>query len=322
MKTVVLGNTGEMISSIALGTMYFGTRTGEKTSFEILDYYASCGGRFLDTANKYASWITGCKGGESESLIGKWLKGRQDKSEFFISTKVGFSYGDIPRSLNKQIVIAECEKSLSRLGVDTIDLYFAHAWDQETPVEEMMEAFFSLQKQGKIRYAGASNFYSWHLSISNCMARSQGWEGFVCLQQRHSYLEPNLWSDFGNQHFLTPDIADYCINHNITLMAYSPLLSGAYSRSDREIPEQYNNHRNLEKTKVAMRLADQLGYSVNSVVLAWLMQNTPKTIPVLAAGSLDQMIQNLSVTALTLTEAQIQMMNLSQDVLPSYLKFS
>ena len=109
----------------------------------------------------------------------------------FVTSKVGFPYRDIPRSLKKEIIISECEKSLDRLCVEAIDLYFAHAFDAGTPVEETMEAFFQLKKQGKIRFVGASNFYGWQLSEANSVSSQQGWEGFL-LPSATAYL-PGTW---------------------------------------------------------------------------------------------------------------------------------
>jgi aryl-alcohol dehydrogenase-like predicted oxidoreductase len=141
-------------------------------------------------------------------MIGKWMKqkGTGKNVHFFES---GFPYGNVPRSLKKEIIISECERSLKRLEVATIDLYFAHANDPETPVEETMEAFYKLKKEGKIRFAGASNFYTWHLCEANAAAGLQGWEGFICVQQRHTCLEPVLRANFGTQILLTPEIQDF-----------------------------------------------------------------------------------------------------------------
>jgi len=147
MEKVELGQTRELISCMGLGTMYFGSRVDEETSFKLLNKYVESGCSFLDTANKYASWIPGFQGGESESLIGKWMKQKNNRQNMFITSKVGFPYGNIPRSLKKEIIILECEKSLKRLGVEVIDLYFAHAFDNNTPQEETMEAFHSLKKR-------------------------------------------------------------------------------------------------------------------------------------------------------------------------------
>ncbi len=224
MKKVQLGNTGEEISVAGLGTMYFGSKLDEKTSLRLIDMYVDHGGNFLDSANKYASWLPGFQGGESETIIGKWLKQNPGTSNLLITSKVGFPYGEIPRTLKKEIIISECEISLARLGVETIDIYFAHAYDRETPIEETMEAFFQLKKSGKIRYAGASNYTGWRLEEANHVAQAQGWEGYCCLQQRHTYLDPVSRADFNNQEFLTPEIEDFCLRKNLNIIAYTPLL--------------------------------------------------------------------------------------------------
>jgi len=153
---------------MGLGTMYFGSRVDERASFDILDCYVAHGGTFLDSANKYASWVPGFQGGESECLIGRWMKDHGNRHQLFITSKVGFPYDNIPRSLKKETIVSECEKSLTRMGVDAIDLFFAHAFDEATLPEETMEAFYQLIKSGKIRFAGASNYYAWQLCHSPC----------------------------------------------------------------------------------------------------------------------------------------------------------
>ena len=188
MRKITLGKTGIEISVLGLGTMYFGSKLDERTSFRLMDLYQEHGGNFLDSANKSASWLPGCKGGESEMLISKWLKQRGRAADLVIATKVGFPYGDVPRSLKKEIIISECELSLRRLGVECIDLYFAHAYDPDTPIEETMEAFHQLKKAGKIRYVGASNYMAWRLEEANSLAELKDWEEFCCLQQRHTYV--------------------------------------------------------------------------------------------------------------------------------------
>jgi aryl-alcohol dehydrogenase-like predicted oxidoreductase len=310
MQKVNLGKTGQQISCIGLGTMYFRSKVDEKTSFDILDFYAAQGGTFLDSANKYASWIPGFKGGESEMLIGKWMNERKNRSSMLISSKVGFSYGETPRSLKKEIIIAECEKSLKRMNVETIDLYFAHAFDAQTPLDETMEAFYQLKKSGKIRFAGASNFYAWHLSEANSIANHQGWEGFCCLQQRHTYLEPTLRTSFGAQLLLTPEIANYCETNEITTMAYSPLLAGAYVDAQKPIPIQYQSVTSDFRLKVLKEIATELNVSANAVVLAWMMQT--KTIPMVTGSSVNQINENFSALKFKLTAEQLQ--RLEQDV--------
>lgn len=309
MKKVELGNTKELISCIGLGTMYFGTKVDERTSFQILDYYTNQGGSFLDSANKYASWVPGFQGGESESLTGKWIKQKANRHQIFISSKVGFPYGDIPRSLKRGIIISECEKSLKRLGVETIDLYFAHAYDAKTPVQETMEAFYQLKKEGKIRFVGASNYYAWQLCEANAAANLQGWEGFTCIQQRHTYLEPSMRANFGVQLPLTPELQEFCVNKNLGIMAYSPLLGGAYVRNDHPIPAQYQNAFTESRLTKLREAANELRISANAVVLAWMVQNSPSVIPLVASSSVAQLEENMQALSVKLSDKHLELLN-------------
>lgn len=309
MKTIVLGNTGEMISSIALGTMYFGTKVDEQTSFSILDLYSNTGGKLFDTANKYASWVPGFRGGESETLLGKWIRKRKNRNNVFICSKVGFPYGDVPRSLKKNIIISECEKSLKRLSIETIDLYFAHGYDKDTESAEVMDTFYLLKKQGKIRFAGASNYYSWQISESNSVADKQGWEGFSCIQQRHTYLQPYLRTGFGNQLLLTPDLEAFCLQKKLTIMAYSPLLGGSYLKDQSNIPVQYRNPDSLGKVDKLKKVAAGLNTNVNAVVLAWMLQNMPEIIPIVSGSSIKQVEDNLQSVTLTLLPSHLEILS-------------
>jgi aryl-alcohol dehydrogenase-like predicted oxidoreductase len=313
MQKVKLGNTNEHISCMGLGTMYFGSKVDEQTSFSMLDYYCEQGGSFLDSANKYASWVPGFQGGESELLIGKWLKQKGNRDKVFLTSKVGFPYGNIPRSLKKEIIISECERSLLRLGVETIDLYFAHAYDDKTSPEEVQEAFASLIKQGKIRFAGASNYLGWQLSEANNDAKKLEVEGFTCLQQRHTYLEPGLRTNFGTQLLLTPEIEAYCHTQNLTIMAYSPLLGGAYVNSDRPIPVQYQSAANDFRMKNLKQLATELEVSPNAVVLRWMIQAAPAVIPMVTGSSVVQLKENMEALTFILNEQQLTLLN--QDII-------
>ena len=313
MNKVILGKSGELISCIGLGAMYFGTKVDEQTSFNILDCYTACGGELLDSANKYASWVPGFQGGESEQVIGKWMKQRGNRQYMFITSKVGLPYGKIPRSLKKSLIISECEKSLKRLDVEIIDLYFAHAYDAEYPLEESMEAFHQLKKQGKIRFAGASNFYAWQLCEANITAKLRGWEGFSCIQQRHTYLEPSCWANFGTQLLLTPEIQDFCVRKDMSIMAYSPLLGGAYTRNDRPVPVQYQSPVNKIRMERLKEVADDLKVSVNAIVLAWMIQSSPGIIPIVAGSSVAQIEENLQVISFRLSANHLEILN--QDII-------
>lgn len=311
MRAIVFGKTGEQISCIGLGTMYFGTKVDDVTSFKLMDMYSEAGGSFLDSANKYASWVPGFHGGESEQVIGKWIRKRSNRRSMFITSKVGFPYGKIPRSLKRKLIISECENSLKRLGIEYIDLYYAHGYDVETPNEEIMEAFFSLKKAGKVRFVGASNYFTWQLAEANIVAHQQGWEGFCCIQQRHTYLEPTLRANFGTQLLLTPEMQDYCTAKGITIIAYSPLLNGAYVREDRPLTSFYQSSDTSIKLTLLKKVSNILGVSPNVVVLAWMIQNSPQIIPLVAGSTLAQLNENLQVLSVQLTEEHLNYLNQS-----------
>jgi len=306
MKKIQLGNTKEEISVAGLGTMYFGSKLDEKTSFLLIDKYLDHGGNFLDSANKYASWLPGFKGGESESLIGKWLKQNPRPSSLFITSKVGFPYGEINRSLKKEIIISECEKSLKRLGVEAIDLYFAHAYDEDTPAEETMEAFHQLKKSGKIRYVGASNYTGWRLEQANSVAQNQGWEGYSCLQQRHTYLEPAARADFNNQEFLTPEIEDLCNTKNLNIIAYTPLLAGSYNRTDQPLPIQYQSTLNDQRLAALKKISKETNLSPGQLVLAGMVNSKPAVIPLLGCSSINQLEENIDAVSFSLAPELMQ----------------
>src|SRR5690606_22826887 len=127
---------GEDVSALCLGVLNFGSRDDERTSYALLDQYIDAGGSFLDSANIYSHWVEGCKGGESDALLGRWMRERGNRGDLFIASKVGFEYPGVQRGLRAAQIEAECEKSLRRLGVETIDLYYAHVDDRATPLEE------------------------------------------------------------------------------------------------------------------------------------------------------------------------------------------
>ncbi len=310
MRKTALGKSGIEISVMGLGTMYFGSKVEERTSFRLMDLYLEHGGNFIDSANKYASWFPGCMGGESERLIGKWLRQQGQNGDLILSSKVGFSYGDIPRSLKKEIIISECELSLGRLGVETIDLYFAHAYDEYTPIEETMEAFYRLKKAGKIRFAGASNYMGWRLEEANGVAASQQWEGYCCLQQRHTYLEPSVRAGFGNQSVLTPEIVDLCTKRKLAIMAYSPLLGGIYGKEGADIPPQYQSLASSQKLASLRELGSDTGYSNNQLVLSWMLHSIPVVIPLVTGSNEQQLKENLEAAAIKLSEEDMEKLDL------------
>ncbi len=305
MRTVPLGDSGVDVSCMSLGAMYFGTRTDPALSRKLLDEYVDRGGTFIDTANIYAHWIPGFHGGESETLLGEWMRERGNRSRLFLASKVGFEYASVPRRLTASLIQAECDKSLRRLGVDSIDLYYAHVDDRATPIPETLEALGRLVKSGKVRHIGASNFLAWRLADCRALSAARSLPGYCCVQQRHTYLRPRRGASFHPQIAANEDLLDWCASTRLTLLAYSPLLGGAYTRSDRSIPDQYKGPDTEERLKRLNDVARQVGATANQVVLAWLMQAEPKAIPVMAAGTMEQMKENLGALDVTLSSEQI-----------------
>ena len=177
----------------------------------------------MDTANIYAWWIKGAKGGESEILLGKWMKERRNRSELFIASKVGFEMPGVERGLRAQQIAEECEKSLKRLGVNTIDLYYAHKDDYDTPVEETLEAFYHLIRSGKIRFIGASNFSAWRLEQAHNTSEYNGWMDYCCIQQRYTYLRPHAGARFDPQLAVNSDLLHFCSYRKKTSSSQIPL---------------------------------------------------------------------------------------------------
>lgn len=170
MKTIQLGKTGLQVSALCKGILYYGNRIGNEMSYHLMDRYVDAGGSFFDTANIYSCWIPGFQGGESETVLGQWMRDRKNRSQMFVASKLGFAYQDVEKGLRAKQIQMECEKSLQRLQTDFIDLYYAHVDDRDTPLEETMDAFDRLIKAGKVRCIGASNFLAWRLEKSQMVS--------------------------------------------------------------------------------------------------------------------------------------------------------
>ena len=305
MKTRPMGHTGVEVSVLCFGAMYLGTRTNEETSYRLLDQYVEAGGSFIDTANISAHGGPGYTGGESETVLGCWLKARQNRPPLFIASKVGFELPGVERGLRAEQIEEECHKSLKRLGVETIDLYYAHVDDRHTPLEETMSAFCRLVDAGKVRCIGASNFLAWRLAEANWVSRNHGWPEYCCIQQRHTYLRARRGTTFDPQIAVNEDLLDFCRTEGLTLLAYSALLSGAYTRPDRPLPEQYQGTDSDIRLAALKEVASEVGATSNQVILAWMMQGNPGILPLIAASTPQQLQENLDALEVKLSTAQL-----------------
>ena len=311
MRTIPLGNTGVEVSALCLGAMYFGTRTDAATSQALLDQYVAAGGTFIDTANIYAHWAEGGQGGESETLLGAWMKARGNRADLFLASKVGFEYPGVERGLPARRIEDECNKSLRRLGVETIDLYYAHVDDRQTPLDETLAAFDRLVGAGKVRHVGASNYTAWRLEEARSISASRGYPGFCCVQQRHTYLRPKPGADFDPQLAANDDLLDYCRvrSAEITMLAYSPLLGGTYTRADRPLPDQYAGPDTDARLAALRAVAAAHGATPNQIVLAWMLHSDPVVIPVFAASTPPQLAENLGALEIALAPGQMAQLN-------------
>ena len=301
-----LGNTDVQVSALCYGTDLIGSRVDETQSHTLLDLFADHGGTFIDTGNFYASWYPGCVGGESESTIGRWMAARGNRAEMVLSTKLGFDYPGCDGGLSASEIESECNKSLQRLQTDCIDVYYSHRDDFETPVEETMEAFHRLVTAGKVRILGASNLWLWRVAEANMLAALQGFTQYSVVEQRYTYLRPRHGADFGPQICITDDMKRFCAHHNISLIAYSILLQGAYSRDDRPVPAQFAGPEADERLAALQSVASETSSTVNQVIIAWMRQSVPSVLPIIGGSKEEQVLENLAALDLNLSETQME----------------
>ncbi len=306
MQKVKLGNSGLEVSALCMGSDSIGSKIDRETSFKLLDVYREKGGSFIDTANFYAAWLPDCKGGESETTIGLWVKDRGVRDQIVIDSKLGFDYPGCDGGLSAAEIERECEKSLGRLRTDRIDLYYAHRDDAATPLEETMEAFDRLIKAGKIRAIGASNLKGWRIAEANTVSKLNQWAGYSVVQQRHTYLRPRHGADFGPQICINDDLKAYSSARSIALVGYSVLLQGAYTREDRPVPAQYAGPEADDRLAALKAVADEVGATMSQVVIAWMRQSDPPVLPIIAGSRPEQLVENIAALEVTLTEDQFQ----------------
>ena len=306
MRKLKLGSSDVEVSELAFGTDLIGSRIDRETSFQLLDVFREAGGTFIDTGNIYACWLPGCAGGESESTIGAWMKDRGCRGQMAVATKLGFDYPGCEGRLTAAEIERECEKSLARLGTDHLDVYYAHRDDPATPLEETMEAFARLVKAGKVRAIAASNLRAWRIAEASTLAQLRGWPQYVAIEQRHTYFRPRHGASFGPQLAINDDVREYAKARGITLIAYSILAQGAYTREDRPVPAQYAGPDADERLEALKAVAAETGATLNQVIIAWMLQGDPPVLPIIAGSRVEQVRENLDALKVTLTADQIE----------------
>lgn len=251
------------------------------------------------------------KAGKVENLIGEWMGEKGNRNSLFLATKVGFPtpVDDLDFGLKAGQIERACEASLKRLNTDRIDLYYMHNDDRHAPVEERLEACHRLVKAGKVLCVGASNTAAWRIEEARGIAGNNGWPEYCCIQQRYSYLRPAAGSVYDPHAVADDELLDYCRNRGITLLAYSPLLQGAYVRSDKQYPQEYYGKDTDTRIKALKAVGEEYGVSEIQVVLAWLMQSEPKVIPIITASKVSHLQQNIEARQVKLSDAQLEVLS-------------
>ena len=320
MKKVILGNSGTAVSTMCLGTMYFGSRVEEQRAFAIMDAYYEHGGRFLDTANNYVFWLDGFTGDESELLVGKWMRARKNRHEVFLATKCGVRpAGKNPdgspvfEGLSKKAIENAINGSLQRLGVDGVDLYYIHVDWRWEPLEETLEALNGIVKAGKVRHIACSNMATWRVVKAKEISRREGWPEFVGIQNWFSYLRPRYGADMWVQKFVDDELLDYCqTEQDLTILPYTSTLGGLYawdSIYDKNHPALNNrffSEDNERRLSAIQEIAKARNVTPFRVMFAWMLSRKLSIVPILGVSKVSQLEDNLGALDLTLTDAEIE----------------
>ncbi|MCY7339801.1 MAG: aldo/keto reductase [Sphingomonas bacterium] len=302
-----LGTSDMMVAPLALGGNVFDWTADEATSFAILDAFVAAGGTMIDTADVYSAWVPGHKGGESEALIGRWLKRDPAKrDQVVIATKVGFMAGLAPGT-----IAPSCDASLARLGIDRIDLYYQHSDDPKVPLSDSLGAFDTLVKAGKVRAIGLSNFTADRVEQALAACHANALELPVALQPWFNMLERDKFEGA---------LSDVAMGHGLAVFPYYSLangfLSGKYRSKDDlgKSPRGLRNIAYLEgkgpRVLAALdAVAAETGASLATVALAWTKAQPGITAPIASATSLDQFADLAAALKLDLTPGQLEALN-------------
>ena len=298
-----IGSSGLEVAPLALGGNVFDWTADEMTSFAILDAFVGAGGTMIDTADVYSAWVPGHSGGESERLIGRWLKRSGRRNDVVIATKVGFFEGLAPDK-----VAAACDASLERLGIDCIDLYYQHKDDQAVPLVDSLGAFERLLQAGKIRAVGLSQITAERLQEAIGTARANGLTPPSALQPWYNLVEREKFEG---------DLRDVALRNGLAVFPFYSLangfLTGKY-RSKDDLGKSVRGLRNIDylegrgmRVLAALdEVAAETGAALATVALAWTMAQPAITAPIASATSIDQLKELTASLHLRLTPDQLQ----------------
>lgn len=301
------------VSKFCLGSMQFGWTADERQSFSVMDAFAAAGGNFIDTADIYSRWHDGNAGGESEEIIGRWLKARGNRSEMVVATKARGPMWDGPdgEGLSRSHIMRAAEHSLKRLQVDTIDLYQFHWFDENTPIEESLRAVEDLVQAGKVRFVGASNYPPPQLREALKVGAEHGLPSFATLQPHHSLVHRKEYED---------GLQSICAEHNLGVMPYSPLaggfLTGKYAKGGQAVQsaraggvKQYFSNEGWTVLDVVRAVATAHETTCAAVALAWQMAQPGITAPIVGANTPEQLEEQLPALTLDLSPHDLASLN-------------
>jgi aryl-alcohol dehydrogenase-like predicted oxidoreductase len=305
---------------MALGTMYFGTRVDEPTAFAMLDRYVELGGRWLDTSNNYSFWTSDTGfGGQSEALLGRWLRSNPGVP-VQLSTKVGAQptrvggFPDHLEGLGRDTVRRSLESSLERLGVDAVDLYWAHVEDPTVAADDLVATFSGLVDEGLVRRYGFSNHPSWLVERFRGVAERSGFASPTGYQQRYSYFQPLPEMPVEGQPIalgmLSADGLDFLRrNPTISGWVYTATLLGSYDRSDRPLPDEYRHPGNDRRAEALTAIARKRALRPGQVVLAWLASGVPRLTPIVGVSSIEHVEQAMAGVTTELDPKEMERLN-------------
>lgn len=312
MQLRALGRSSLRVAPLCLGGNVFGWTATEAASFAVLDALVSAGLNFIDTADVYSRWAPGHRGGESETVIGNWLKRGAKRKDLVIATKVGMEMAPDRKGLSAAHIVRSAEESLKRLQTDYIDLYFSHCDDASVPLEQTLGAYQKLIAQGKVRAIGASNYTAARLAEALEISRKTGLPRYEVLQPQY-----NLYTRSDYESALEP----LCLKEQIGVVSYYALASGFLSgkyRTDadasksvrgRVIVEKYLNGRGLRILNSLDDVGRRHDASAASVALAWQIARPSITAPIASATTVNQLSELVAATQLELDQAAIEQLN-------------
>ena len=308
MKRHKLGRTSFHIAPLAFGGNVFGWTADEPTSFKLLDAFVEAGGNLIDTANSYSRWVPGHQGGESETVIGRWIARRGRHDDVVIATKVGADMGQGGRCLRRDYILQAADESLRRLQVEAIDLYQSHWDDEKTPFDETLDAYARLIRQGKVKAIGASNLTAARLAEALDVSAREGLPRYDTLQPPYNLYDRETFEG---------DLRDLCLREDIGVITYFSLAAGFltgkyrteadYGKSPRGTGmKKFLNERGLRILDALDDVAARLHSAPASVALAWLMAQPGVDAAIASATSLAQFEALIAATRLSLDEVDMR----------------